>query len=134
VNGSLITAITGQTLPSLAAAYASVQRIHDFLLLPERELGVTDDAHSTNADSSKDLENDVEKSNRAATISMQCACFSWSSDSDAFLKDVTLELPGPGLNMCVGAVASVSVLPIAHRIMGANAVDSRVNLSSSLRS
>ncbi|EIN12078.1 P-loop containing nucleoside triphosphate hydrolase protein [Punctularia strigosozonata HHB-11173 SS5] len=101
--------LLGQTLPALAASYASLKRIHEFLLLPERV-----DKSPVEKDRETDYEDEKIKDEllrtQGTTISMQSASFSWSTKSDAFLQDIDLELSGPGVHMCVENMKGKSLL------------------------
>ena len=111
----------------MAAAYASLQRIQEFLIkdekpdLPAPLTPMT--RHSTESSDEKESteKHDVhelgynEKHSVAVEafsgIVMESASFAWAPDAEAFLQNLSLNLTDDKLHMCVGPVASVSWTP-----------------------
>ena len=89
--------ILGQFLPNIFAAYASVKRIESFLLLEDKEEALVDD---------KALEEKPQDSD-FSPIKIVDGSFAWTSDSEAFLQDVNIDLAPGRLHLCIGPVASV---------------------------
>ncbi|KAK7692904.1 hypothetical protein QCA50_004540 [Cerrena zonata] len=88
--------ILGQFLPNIFAAYASVKRIESFLLLEDKEEDAVDDKSSEEKPQSSDF----------SSIKIVDGSFAWTSESEAFLQDVNIELDPGRLHLCIGPVAS----------------------------
>ena len=82
---------------NIFAAYASVKRIESFLLLEDKEEALVDD---------KVLEEKPQDSD-FSPIKIVDGSFAWTSDSEAFLQDVNIDLDPGRLHLCIGPVASV---------------------------
>lgn len=94
--------ITGQGLPHILSAYASLVRIQNFLSLEEkRDISLEEDTQVADLLYAGDEGNN-------STLKLENASFSWLPDSDVVLKDVNLTLNIGALYMLVGPVASVS--------------------------
>lgn len=117
-----VTLLPGQFLPIMAASYASLKRIQEFLLNDEKiVMPRPSDRRNTNEkeEVKDDEKDDVQKlmyadekpgiaEEPSTDIIMETASFAWAPDADAFLEDLSLSLTEETLYMCVGPVASVS--------------------------
>lgn len=106
----------------MAASYASLKRIEEFLLkdekppvasLPSERGSTEEDEKDSGGSDIPQLTSDDEKTRvteeLSIAIAMDSASFSWAPDSDAFLQELNLSLTEERLYMCVGPVASVSL-------------------------
>ncbi|KAH8077273.1 P-loop containing nucleoside triphosphate hydrolase protein [Cristinia sonorae] len=115
----------GQFLPIMAASYASVKRIEEFLLKDEKPADSRTFFDHSNANN-EDVKDDSEKDDvlelsygdekprvteePSIEITMNSTSFAWAPDADAFLQDLTMNLSEQRLYMCVGPVASGKTL------------------------
>lgn len=90
----------------LAAAYSSIKRLQEFLRFEERP----DLAERANIHDAGEKFGDEKIEEAHTGIQMTSASFSWTPDGDAYLQDVSINLNKPLLYICVGSVASVSML------------------------
>lgn len=110
----------GQAMPVIFAAYASIKRIQSFLLLEDQ----------TDTDSVGEDHGAVKRplGDSCSAIKMENASFGWTAEGEPFLHDVTLNLQSGQLHVCVGSVASVSMIINLNCITHLNTC--RVNRSS----
>lgn len=111
----------------MAAAYASLQRIQEFLIKDEKpetpaplmpktrpSTESSDEKESTEKVDIHELgfgEKHMLIEESLSGIIMESASFAWAPDAEAFLQDLSLNLSEDKLYMCVGPVASVSSDP-----------------------
>jgi hypothetical protein len=107
-------------LPGLIAAYASLKRIQGFLILDEKEsLSQTKHLEESKNNLQSNQQSPVPdapgESQRTVSIALR-GTFSWDKGSVSVLKDINLHLPSNQLTICVGPVASVSIILEPHEL------------------
>jgi hypothetical protein len=102
----------GQSLPTLFAAFASLERIQGFLQLPEKDESESeDDVVETEIPDLVDVSDDGAKISASIVgVSLRRCIFTWDNkEKTPVLTDLTLDLAPRELHMVVGAVASVRI-------------------------